>query len=165
MHKWTEGHIHVAMRKILKAKGWLLIAGEYPGGSDHELYPLNVIDPTVARDRSPDPRRHSLGELIPDLVALRGRDLLIAEAKVAYNIPDLEKLKYLINQRNADLMTALAKFSNERSFPIILPLSTLMLRPTLVYLERGTVREPEPNFTHLLVSTQNTGRFVGALAD
>jgi len=59
--KWTEGHIHLAMRQILIAQGWSLIAGELPGGSDHDLYPLNVVDPALARDRSPDPRRHSLG--------------------------------------------------------------------------------------------------------
>ena len=117
------------MRRVLKQKGWKLIAGEYPGGSDHELYPLNVIDPTVARDRSPDPRRHSLGELIPDLVAIRNRDLLIAEAKVSYNIPDLEKLQYLIGERRSDLMIALEKFSKERSYPELLPLKSLKLHP------------------------------------
>ena len=80
--KWTEGHIHVVMRDVLRQKGWTLVAGEFPGGSDHELYPLNVVDPVVARDASPDPRRHSLGELIPDLVALRGANLFVGEAKV-----------------------------------------------------------------------------------
>jgi len=165
MNKWTEGHIHVAMRKILKLKGWRLIAGEYPGGSDHELYPLNIIDPTLARDRSPDPRRHSLGELIPDLVALKGRDLIIAEAKVNFNLPDLEKLKYLISERNADLMTALAKFSDERGFPEIQPLRTLKLHPTLVFVDSGSIRLPDINFSHLLISSHDIGRFTGCLKE
>ena len=43
--KWNEGRIHVAMRTILAEEGWDLIAGEYPGGSNHDLYPLNVVDP------------------------------------------------------------------------------------------------------------------------
>lgn len=68
--RWTEGHIHIVMRKFLKSNHWLLIAGDYPGGSDHELFPLNVVDPAVARDHSPDPSRHSLGKIVPDLVAL-----------------------------------------------------------------------------------------------
>jgi len=57
---WTEGHVHVAMRRVPRGQGWLLVAGEFPGGSDHELYPPNVVDPMVAKDDSPDPRRHSL---------------------------------------------------------------------------------------------------------
>ena len=79
--KWTEGEVHRAMRHHLKASGWSLIAGEYPGGSDHELYPLNIVDPAVARDRSPDPRRHSKGELIPDLVALRSGMLIFVSLR------------------------------------------------------------------------------------
>lgn len=153
------------MRRVLKQKGWKLIAGEYPGGSDHELYPLNVIDPTVARDRSPDPRRHSLGELIPDLVAIRNRDLLIAEAKVAYNVPDLEKLQYLIGERRTDLMIALEKFSKERGFPELLPLNSLRLHPTLVFVDTGADRVPSDSFSHLLISSREDGRFVGTFAD
>ena len=87
------------MRQVLKGLGWSLIAGEYPGGSNHELYPLNVVDPVVARDRSPDPRRHSFGELIPDLVALLGRELLIGEAKVKYDDGDRQKLEELIGEK------------------------------------------------------------------
>lgn len=153
------------MRRVLKQKGWKLVAGEYPGGSDHELYPLNVIDPTVARDRSPDPRRHSLGELIPDLVAIRNRDLLIAEAKVAYNIPDLEKLQYLIGERRSDLMIALEKFSKERGYPELLPLKSLKLHPALVFVDTGNHRVPSASFSHLLISSREDGRFVGVLAD
>ena len=62
----TESFVHVAMREYLKSRGWLLIAGEYPNGSDDELSVLSISDPVVARDNSPDPRRHSSGEIIPD---------------------------------------------------------------------------------------------------
>ena len=114
MLKWTEGYVHLAMRNVLRHKNWTLIAGEYPGGSDHELSPLNITDPRVARDNSPDPRRHSLGELIPDLVALKGRLLFIAEAKVSYNLPDLLKLEYIVTERKDDLLLALNKFAVEK---------------------------------------------------
>ena len=51
--KITESYVHVAMREFLKKEGWLLIAGEYPNGSDDELNVLSISDPTVARDHSP----------------------------------------------------------------------------------------------------------------
>lgn len=59
----TESFVHVAMREYLKKEGWTLVAGEYPGGSDDELYVLSIMDPSVACDNSPDPRRHSEGEI------------------------------------------------------------------------------------------------------
>src|SRR5437867_190192 len=131
--RWTEGRVHVAMRRVLRDQGWRLVAGEYPGGSDHELYPLNVVDTAVARDGSPDPRRHSLGELIPDLVALSGDDLLIAEAKPAYNEPDREKLTTLLGERRGDLLVALGKFAVERKVRELLPVRRLRIHPVLVF--------------------------------
>src|ERR1700761_1178512 len=120
--RWREGNVHLAMRKIFRRQGWSLVAGEFPGGSDHELYPLNVVDPIVARDQSPDPRRHSFGELIPDLVALKARTLAIAEAKVDYCDADREKLENLLGARRDDLCGALEKFSAERNIPQLLPI-------------------------------------------
>ena len=98
--RWSEGLIHLSMRAFLTRQGWQLIAGEYPGGSDHQLYPLNVVDPALARDESPDPRRHSLGELIPDLVALRKRDLFIGEAKLGHDDGDRAKLVFPAGREN-----------------------------------------------------------------
>ena len=69
----TESFVHVAMREYLKKEGWTLVAGEYPGGSDDELYVLSIMDPSVACDNSPDPRRHSEGEIIPDIVVQLSR--------------------------------------------------------------------------------------------
>lgn len=164
MKKWNEGFVHVAMRSIVRQAGWELIAGEYPGGSDHELYPLNVIDPNVARDNSPDCRRHSLGELIPDLVALKGRDLLIAEAKVCYNLADQEKLVNLLSKRRSDLEAALRKFAVERGFDNLLPIETLCIYPLLVFVKYDNAPPPIANFSHLLVETLNSGYFNGPLA-
>lgn len=161
--RWTEGHIHLAMRRIMKSCGWTLIAGEFPGGSDHELYPLNVVDPAVARDASPDPRRHSLGELIPDLVALKGRQLTIFEAKVLYSEPDRLKLEDLLSARREDLLTALKKFAHERSFPELLPVEGLRLLPVLAF--RADVAAPPParEFSYLRVVDLTSGYFDGRL--
>jgi len=162
--KWTEGHIHLAMRQILIAQGWSLIAGELPGGSDHDLYPLNVVDPALARDRSPDPRRHSLGELIPDLVALRGRDLFIGEAKVNYNASDREKLELLTSQRREHLLAALRTFAKERRIPNLLPTETLSLRPTLVFRANSSIIPP-PNgaLSYLRIVSPTSAFFEGSL--
>lgn len=162
--KWTEGHIHLAMRRVLSGQGWLLVAGEFPGGSDHELYPLNVVDPTVAKDRSPDPRRHSLGELIPDLVALRGRELFIGEAKLRYDAGDREKLRALVSERREHLLMALRTFSKERRVAEILPVETLILRPTLVFLADSPVPvAPFGGLSYLRIISPNEAFFEGVL--
>lgn len=162
--KWTEGHIHIAMRRILEASGWRLIAGEYPGGSDHDLYPLNVVDQRVARDRSPDPRRHSSGELIPDLVALKDRKLLIVEAKLKFDSADLQKLETLLSSRRADLLFALNKFAQERRQPDLYPIESLLLQPVLAFLDGTAAPTPPPDFSFLRISSLSSGRFEGALA-
>lgn len=161
--RWTEGHIHLAMRSIMKACGWSLVAGEFPGGSDHELYPLNVVDPAVARDASPDPRRHSLGELIPDLVALKGRQLTIFEAKVLYSETDRLKLEDLLSARREDLLTALKKFAHERSFPELLPVEGLQLLPVLAFRADVVAPPPTREFSHLRVVDLTSGYFEGRL--
>ena len=136
MH-WTEGMVHVATRAQLRADGWRLIAGQFPGGSDDELSPLNVVDPVVARDRSPDPRRHSLGKLVPDVVALKDLTLLIVEAKVGYSEADRLKLLDLLSTRRIDLYRALREFAGVRGFPELLNPERLTIVPALAFV-RGT---------------------------
>lgn len=109
--KINESFVHVAMREYLKKKGWLLIAGEYPNGSDDELNVLSISDPSVARDNSPDPRRHSIGEIIPDLVAYKSGCILIIEAKPLYSYEDKEKLNDLLCNAKDRLVLSLRKFS------------------------------------------------------
>lgn len=159
--KWSEGHIHMAMRSILKDWGWRLVAGEYPGGTDHELYPLNVVDPTIARDCSPDPRRHSLGELIPDLVALSGKNLIICEAKVSFDAADHSKLLMLVNERRKDLMLALNKFACERGFDELLPTSELVLYPTLVFLDADKKPKPSEGISHFCIQSYSEANISG----
>lgn len=164
MKKWTEGHIHVAMRHVFKRDGWTLVAGEYPGGSDHELYPLNVVCPDLACDDSPDPSRHSLGELIPDLVAVRGRELVLAEAKVGYSSSDRVKLTELLTERRADLLLALRKFAGDRGAKALLPVETLELLPVLVFAAGGSAPPPAEGFSYLRVKSLTEGAFEGRLA-
>jgi hypothetical protein len=163
--RWTEGHIHVAMRQVLADHGWLLVAGEFPGGSDHELYPLSIVDSAVARDDSPDPRRHSLGELIPDLVALQGRELFIGEAKVRYDERDCQKLGMLVSERREHLLTALRTFARERRVPQLLPVDTLVLRPTLVFRANAAAPSPSRGMSYLRITSLTEGFFEGALRE
>lgn len=161
--RWTEGHIHLAMRHVLAGQGWVLVAGQFPGGSDHELYPLNVVDPAVAKDGSPDPRRHSLGELIPDLVALRARDLFIGEAKPRYDAGDREKLDVLMSERREHLLMALRTFSRERRVSQLLPVETLVLRPTLVFPAGIAAPPPTGPLSYLRIVNPTEAFFEGAL--
>ncbi len=163
--KWTEGLIHVAMRRALKSQGWKLIAGEYPGGSDHELYPLNVVDPSIARDQSPDPRRHSFGELIPDLVAVRDSHILIAEAKVGYSASDQNKLEMLLSARRHHFLAALHKFALERKFQDLLPVEQFRLHPVLVFSATAPAPKPIDSFSYLRVVDRSQAFFEGPLFD
>lgn len=146
----TEGLIHLATRRYLRTGGWLLIAGQYPGGSDDDLHTLYIVDPTVARDNSPDPRRHSVGKLVPDIVALRDRKLLIVEAKPGYSVEDRAKLIYLLRDRRADLLASLRKFADERRLTQLLPLETLKLIPAQAFAADARAPEDE-EVVHILV--------------
>ena len=109
--KLSESYIHVAMREFLKKEKWLLIAGEYPNGSDEEVNVLSISDPTVAKDHSPDPRRHSMGEIVPDLIAYKDGTILIIEAKPRYSLSDKRKLPDLLFNKRSRLSTSLKEFS------------------------------------------------------
>lgn len=161
--RWTEGHVHIYMRAYLRGRGWQLVAGEYPGGSDHHLYPLNVVDPVVARDDSPDPRRHSQGELIPDLVALRNRDLFIGEAKLRYDDDDRAKLEALLNERRDHLLSALRTFALERQVPELLPVDTLVMRPVLVFRSDSDAPPLPAGFSYLRIVSRDRACFEGVL--
>ena len=161
--RWTEAHIHLAMRGFLNRQGWQLIAGEYPGGSNHQLYPLNVVDPALARDESPDPRRHSLGELVPDLVALRNRNLFIGEAKLRYDDNDRAKLALLLSERRNHLLAALQTFALGRGAPELLPVETLNMCPVLVFRSDADAPAPLPGFSYLRIVNRHEAYFEGVL--
>ncbi|MEF3309606.1 hypothetical protein PV433_11955 [Paenibacillus sp. GYB004] len=148
----TEGFIHVSMRDFLKKNGWTLIAGQYPGGSDDELTALNVMDPTLARDQSPDPRRHSYGKLVPDLIAYKDGSLLVVEAKPKFSLEDQQKLIYLLSERRNDFISSLEKFAKERNFPVLLPIGNLRFIPTLAFSASVKKYPKEPGFLYIRVS-------------
>src|SRR5260370_4447756 len=119
-----EDLIHVAIRRFLAAQKWTLLAGQYPDGSD-DLPALNIVDPTVARDQSPDPRRHSANKLVPDLVAYKGRIMPLIEMKPRYSEEDEAKLIDLLFNRRASLLLALEAFLTVHPIPLTRPVDKL----------------------------------------
>jgi hypothetical protein len=151
VQRFSEAFVHRAVRRYLAARGWTLVAGQWPGGSDDTLHVLYVVDSTVARDLSPDPRRHSLDKFVPDLVALKNGALLIVEAKPGYSQSDFDKLERLLGDRREDLHSALRAFGRERGFPTLLRPQELVVQPALAF--SATSRHPaaHPPWSMLLV--------------
>lgn len=153
MRRVTEAFVHRAVRRYLSAHGWTLVAGQWPGGSDDTLHALNVVDPAVARDLSPDPRRHSLDKFVPDIVALKSGALLIVEAKPGYSQSDFDKLERLIGERRADLHVALQIFGRERGFPLLIEPQELAVRPALAFAASSRHPTPSAPWAMLLVDS------------
>ena len=130
-----EDVIHFAVRGFLREKGWVLLAGQYPNGSDDELQPLNVVDPAVACDGSPDSRRHSQNKLVPDLVAISEPYLLVMEMKPAYDLGDVLKLRELLGVRRQDFCRALTELVARRNLEVGGPVDRLVAIPALGFTE------------------------------
>jgi hypothetical protein len=143
-----EDFIHYHMRDELRKLGWTLVAGQYPNGSDDDLRAMYVVDPAVARDRSPMPRHHSLSKQVPDLVAYKEGVLLVVEAKPDYDFGDEEKLLALTLHRRSDFNLAadpmLAELGINRRA------SDLVVLPALAFTA-GIVYTPHPDFAYLEV--------------
>lgn len=157
----TESFIHVSMREFLKKNGWTLIAGEYPGGSDDELYVFGVMDPAVARDNSPDPRRHSEGEMIPDLLAYKGGVILVIEAKPRYSLEDKRKLKRLFTEKRDLLTASLERFCRSRHILPGIDVRHADYVPVLAFENPGLRPVGEdPGFAHIYVKSLEEARLV-----
>lgn len=157
----TESFVHVAMREYLKKEGWTLVAGEYPGGSDDELYVLSIMDPSVACDNSPDPRRHSEGEIIPDLFAYKAGVMLIIEAKPKYSFDDKEKLRKLLADKYGLLCDALRKFCGERGILSGINFEKIRYVPVLAFgNEQYKVYDEEAGFAHIYVKSLSDVKMV-----
>ena len=157
----TESFVHVAMREYLKKEGWTLVAGEYPGGSDDELYVLSIMDPSVACDNSPDPRRHSEGEIIPDLFAYKAGVMLIIEAKPKYSFDDKEKLRKLLADKYGLLCDSLRKFCDERGILSGINFRKIKYVPVLAFgNEQYKVYDEENGFAHIYVKSLNDVKMV-----
>lgn len=159
--KITESYIHVAMREFLKQEGWLLIAGEFPNGSDDELNVLSISDPSVAKDHSPDPRRHSRGEIIPDLVAYKNEIVLIIEAKPKYSLDDKDKLTDLLSNKRNRLVTSLKDFSFGKSQFSQINYDNVNYIPVLAFAN-PTFLPPckDANFGHIYVKSISEVRMI-----
>jgi len=144
-----EDMVHYAVRSYLKSTGWTLIAGEYPDGSDDELWPLNVMDPRLARDRSPDHRRHSKNKLVPDLVAGSEHEITVIEMKPGFDKSDEVKLDLLLGERRADLHQALKELQRRGKVAFDLPVGYSLV-PALGFHE-SSVFSPLPGWRYYLV--------------
>lgn len=159
--KITESFVHVAMREYLKQTDWLLIAGEYPNGSDDELNVLSISDPSVARDNSPDPRRHSAGEIIPDLIAYKNNVIIIIEAKPSYSFHDREKLHNLLANEKDRLINSLKKFSAGKSLLFDIDYDNAEYVPVLAFGNPSyRVSHIDSGFGHLYVRTLREARLL-----
>ena len=150
--KISESYVHVAMREFLKNNGWLLIAGEFPNGSDDELNVLSISDPMVARDHSPDPRRHSMGEIVPDLLAYKNGVVLVIEAKPKYSLDDKHKLIDLLSNKRNRLIASLKDFSSGKMEFSHINYDTVDYIPVLAF-GNPTFEPPceDLNFGHIYV--------------
>lgn len=149
------------MRKFLKREGWILVAGEYPGGSDDELFVLSIMDPTVAKDNSPDPRRHSEGEIIPDLFAYKDGMMLVIEAKPKYDIGDREKLKDLLLNKMRLMQQSLRKFCGDHHLLRQVDFNNLTYIPVLAFgNEKFKVFQEEIGFAHIYVKSLKECRMI-----
>lgn len=156
-----ESFIHVVMRQYLKDIGWTLVAGEYPGGTDDELYVLSIVNPEVARDNSPDPRRHSEGEIIPDLFAYKDNVMLIIEAKPKYSLSDKNKLKELIYTKQSLLKDAVIKFCKERRILNNVNLTSVQYLPVLAFGNKiDNIIDEEDGFGHIYIENFEKARLV-----
>ncbi len=149
-----EDFIHYHVRVALREHDWRLIAGQYPNGSDDELPSLNVVDPRLARDQSPDHRRHSQNKLVPDLVAVRAGVVVAVEMKSGFDPLDEAKLLALRDERRDDFNQALSRLSFHRGLKLPDP-STFELRLVLGF--SGGVEFPaHPDFAYLGVKSDGS---------
>lgn len=148
----NEPYVHVVMRQCLRRNGWALLAGDYPGGTDGELYQFSVRNPLLARDDSPDHRRHDLGEYVPDLVAEKDGLVLIIEAKPAYSSSDEEKLVSLFTSDYSSLVSDLDSFCRRYSLLEGVSINDCELVPALAYYNPSGIPEnPRNGFAHIYV--------------
>jgi len=136
-----EDVIHIAVRQHSRLNDWQLIAGQYPNGSDDELPPLNIVDPHLACDDSPDHRRHSKNKIVPDLVSCKGNVMLITEMKPGYSPQDESKLEHLIFAERPRLITALKALLASRRIQLRVPLEELTFVPALGFSESAPYKK------------------------
>lgn len=87
----SEPEIYVYAKWFLDRRGWTLVGGEPPGGTD-ALPRIEAKDPSHAE-------KGSAGSKKVDLIAYRGGDLLLLELKPTFHRSDVVKLNELVETR------------------------------------------------------------------
>jgi hypothetical protein len=160
MAKLREDVVHVAVRRFLRSANWHLVAGQYPNGSDDELPPLNIMDPILARDLSPDHRRHSKNKFVPDLVSMKNQYMLLVEMKPAFSISDQEKLEILLSDRKPHLLQAVHSLQVVRRVELFVPLEEIIFIPCLAF-SASSKYQRRNDFCYFLVQTLDEVSFEG----
>lgn len=84
-----EDLVYVEAKSALKARGWSVIAGQPPRGTDH-LPVVEIKDPDRAG-------KGSGGAYKPDLIVFDGSWLLLGECKSHFDLGDLAKLESVLS--------------------------------------------------------------------
>jgi proline dehydrogenase len=93
----SEDEIYVYTKEWLKDKGYIILGGQPPNGSDDF--------PVVEIKKEKDQDKGSKGSFKPDLVAKNSQEILVIECKPKYDKDDEEKLKQvLINKKRQQLL-------------------------------------------------------------
>lgn len=150
-----EDFVHLYIREHLKKNQWTLISGEYPNGSDDELYPLYVKDPEVARDNSPDPRRHSNNKLVPDLISYKNNILLVIEIKPKYSLSDETKLDNLLTERINDFKLSMIDFLNRYFSKLEINIESCQIVPCLGFASKSRYCERN-DFAYIVVEEDSS---------
>lgn len=160
MGRLREDYIHFAIRQFLRESDWQLVAGEYPNGSDDELPRLNIMDPLLARDNSPDHRRHSKNKLVPDLVAYKDQIIFLVEMKPKYSYEDEKKLLDILEVRYDDLLAGMDELTATGRVTLPVAVSECIFVPCLGFSHESAY--PRKNkFCYFLVRGLNSVVFVG----
>ncbi len=84
----SEDEIYVYTKEWLKDKGYIILGGQPPNGSDDF--------PVVEIKKEKDQDKGSKGSFKPDLVAKNSQEILVIECKPKYDKEDEEKLKQVL---------------------------------------------------------------------
>ncbi|MEM2128460.1 MAG: hypothetical protein QXN86_02230 [Candidatus Methanomethylicaceae archaeon] len=86
-----EGEIYIAMKGWLMARGWSIVGGEPPSGTN-TIPRIEIKDPTYTG-------RGSKGSRKIDLVSFKEGYFLFTEMKPRYNFRDAEKLQEIVGKK------------------------------------------------------------------
>lgn len=87
----SESEIYVYSKRFLRERGWALVGGEPPGGSDGL--------PRIEAKHPDKTTKGSKGSKKVDIIAYRGGYLLLLELKSTFDRGDVRKLDELVGQR------------------------------------------------------------------